>query len=63
MAQFSAIYKKHVSMKSILEQLGVVNQESNEDFNWGATIVMILLFLTFIGTSFYILISSYLEVS
>lgn len=63
MAQFSAIYMKHVSMKSILEQLGVVNQESNEDFNWGATIVMILLFLTFIGTSFYILISSYLEVS
>jgi hypothetical protein len=63
MAQFSALYNKHVSMKSILEQLGVVKEESNEDFNWGATIVMIVLLLTFIGTSFYILVSSYLEVS
>ena len=50
-------------MKSILEHLGVVNKERDDDFNWGATIVMILLLLTFIGTSFYILIASYLEVS
>lgn len=51
-------------MKTILEQLvGVVKKDREDDFNWGATIVMILLFLTFIGTSFYILISSYLDVS
>ena len=63
MAQFSAVYRKHVSMKSILENLGVVKKERDDDFNWGAAIIMILLLLTFIGTSFYILIASYLEVS
>jgi hypothetical protein len=50
-------------MKSIWEQLGVVKEDTNEDFNMGAAIVMMILFLTFIGTSFYILVSSYLEVS
>ena len=50
-------------MKSILERLGIVKEESNEDFNLGTAIVMIMLFLAFIGTSFYILVSSYLGIS
>lgn len=50
-------------MKSILERMGVIREESNEDFNMGAAIVMIMLFLAFIGTSFYILVSSYLGIS
>jgi len=50
-------------MKTILEQLGVANKESRDDFNMGSFILMVLLFLAFIGTSFYILVTSYLEVS
>ncbi|HEY1112565.1 MAG TPA: hypothetical protein VGE66_03360 [Chitinophagaceae bacterium] len=50
-------------MKTILERMGVIREESNDDFNLGAAIVMIMLFLTFIGTSFYILVSSYLGIS
>jgi hypothetical protein len=50
-------------MKSFFEKLSVVNEEGSEDFNVGSFILMILLFLTFIGTTFYILVTSYLEVS
>lgn len=50
-------------MKSILERMGVIKEESNEDVKLGAVIVMIMLFLAFIGTSFYILVTSYLEIS
>lgn len=43
------------------------NQESGEevreDFHWGATIAMIFLVLSFLGASFYVLISSYMDVS
>ena len=50
-------------MKELLEKIGVVRTESNDDFNMGATVAMILLFLAFIGTTFYILVSSYMEIS
>lgn len=41
----------------------MIKEERNEDFNLGAAIVMIMLFLAFIGTSFYILVSSYMSIS
>jgi hypothetical protein len=50
-------------MKSILERMGVLEEESNKEVNLGAAIVMIMLFLAFIGTTFYILVSSFLEIS
>lgn len=36
-------------------------EDTREDFHWGKTIVMMALVLSFIGASFYILISTYLE--
>lgn len=50
-------------MKSVLERLGVIRRETHEDFNIGAAIAMIVLLLTFIGASFYVLVVSYLDIS
>ena len=36
--------------------------EVNEDFNWGATITVLLLLLCFVGASFYVLVSSFLDI-
>ncbi len=36
-------------------------QESQEEFNIGATITVLTLLLGFIGSSFYVLVSSYLD--
>ena len=50
-------------MKTINKQEVIAEQEPNEKFFIGATIAVILLFLLFIGASFYIAISSYMEVA
>ncbi len=50
-------------MKTAGKNEGVMKTETREDFNLGATIIMILLVLSFIGASFYILISSYMEIN
>ncbi|WP_158513030.1 hypothetical protein [Flavisolibacter tropicus] len=48
-------------MKSVLEKVNA-QTEPNEEFYLGATITIILLFLLFIGTTFYIAVSSYMEI-
>lgn len=45
-------------MKPTLEKVNVM-EEAREEFHLGATIMVILLFLTFLGTSFYILVDTY----
>jgi hypothetical protein len=47
-------------MRSILERSGVTEQEPREEFHMGGTIAIILLIMLFVGTSFYVLVSSYL---
>jgi hypothetical protein len=44
-------------MKQVIERLFVAN-DSTEKFNMSSTIFMILLFLTFWGVSFYVLVNS-----
>ncbi|HZH01337.1 MAG TPA: hypothetical protein VEY32_09660 [Flavisolibacter sp.] len=48
-------------MKTINKQEAIAEQEPGEKFFMGATIAVILLFLLFIGASFYIAVSSYME--
>ena len=49
-------------MKSLFRRsAAVVREESPETFHLGATILLTLLFLTFIGTTFYLGISVYLD--
>lgn len=40
----------------------MVTAPVREDFNWGATITVLLLLLAFVGASFYVLVSSYMAV-
>lgn len=49
-------------MKQNLNKEIVQQADSPEDFNMGATITVLLLLLVFIGASFYVLVSSYMEV-
>jgi hypothetical protein len=49
-------------MKSIVEKVNVHIEEPREGFYLGATIAIILLFLLFIGTTFYIAVASYMEI-
>lgn len=44
-------------MKQVLHRL-VAKDETHEQFHLGTTIFMILLFLTFWGVSFYVLVNS-----
>mgnify|MGYP001156500940 CR=1 FL=1 len=44
-------------MKQVLARL-FVRDETHDKFQLGSTIVMILLFLTFWGVSFYVLVNS-----
>lgn len=48
-------------MKSVLEKVNT-QTEPGEGFYLGATIAVVLLFLLFIGTTFYIAVASYLEI-
>lgn len=36
--------------------------DTGEDFNWGATIAVLVLLLMFIGATFYVLVSSFMEI-
>jgi hypothetical protein len=47
-------------MKSIVKKVNA-QTEPGEGFYLGATIAVILLFLLFIGTTFYIAVASYME--
>ena len=33
-----------------------------DDFNWGATIAVLILLLAFISASFYVLVSSFMDI-
>ncbi|MFL5742164.1 MAG: hypothetical protein ACJ75B_18215 [Flavisolibacter sp.] len=45
-------------MKQVLQRLLVADEETHEKFRMSTTIFMILLFLTFWGVSFYVLVNS-----
>ncbi|MFL5789170.1 MAG: hypothetical protein ACJ748_14015 [Flavisolibacter sp.] len=45
-------------MKQVLQRLLVAKDDTREKFQLSTTIVMILLFLTFWGVSFYVLMNS-----
>lgn len=45
-------------MLQLLERIGLVQRESNQSFQPIPAIIMLILMLTFVGTTFYILISS-----
>jgi hypothetical protein len=44
-------------MKQAIDRL-FKTEATHEGFQWGSTIIMILLFLTFWGVSFYVLLNS-----
>ncbi|HEX2609243.1 MAG TPA: hypothetical protein VHK91_17800 [Flavisolibacter sp.] len=46
-------------MKQMLQRLVVSKDESREAFHLPTTLFMILLFLTFWGVSFYVLVNSF----
>jgi hypothetical protein len=48
---------KEEYMKQSIERL-IKNEATHEGFQMGSTIIMILLFLTFWGVSFYVLLNS-----
>ena len=45
-------------MKQVLQRLLVANEPTHDKFKMSTTIFMILLFLTFWGVSFYVLVNS-----
>lgn len=45
-------------MIQLLERIGVVQKKSNRSFQMIPAIIMLVLMLTFVGTTLYILISS-----
>ena len=57
MAHYSIYLSKTDFMKQVIERL-LVKDETREPFQWSATIFMIVLFLTFWGVSFYVLVNS-----
>ena len=46
-------------MKQVLQRLLVAKDETHDKFNLRTTLFMILLFLTFWGVSFYVLVNSF----
>lgn len=50
-------YKENRFMINLLERIGIVQNESNKSFRPVPAIIMLLLMLTFVGTTIYILIS------
>ncbi len=45
-------------MINLLERIGIVQRESNRSFKMLPAIIMLLLMVTFVGTTLYILFSS-----
>jgi hypothetical protein len=50
--------QKHIDMKQALERI-VTKEGAGDKFNFMKTVMMILLFLTFWGVSFYVLVNSF----
>ena len=50
-------YKENKFMINLLERIGIVQNESNKSFRPVPAIIMLVLMLTFVGTTLYILIS------
>lgn len=46
-------------MKELLEKLNVHTENTHEGFHIGTTIMVIILFLAFMGTSFYMMVTNY----
>jgi uncharacterized membrane protein (DUF485 family) len=49
-----------MDLKRENEKLAAV--QVSEDFNWGSTITVLVLLLAFVGASFYVLVSSYMDI-
>ncbi len=50
-------------MDPVLKDVGGIKARTNEGFNLGMAIAVLLILLLFVAASFYILISSYLEIN
>lgn len=50
-------------MEPVTKKLSAVKAEASEDFNLAGAITVMLILLLFIAASFYVLISSYLEIN
>lgn len=46
-------------MKELLQRFNETSEATHEGFHMGGTIMVILLFLVFMGTSFYLMVSNY----
>jgi len=46
-------------MKSLLHKLSVVNEDTHEEFHLVGTIAVVFAMLTFIGSTFYLLLNTY----
>ena len=46
-------------MKALLEKLNLEDDYTHEGFHIGTTIMVILLFLVFMGTSFYLMVTNF----
>jgi hypothetical protein len=46
-------------MKLLEKSLDVANRKTHEDFNWGSMLVVLFLFLFFMGTSVYLMLTNY----
>jgi hypothetical protein len=46
-------------MKALMEKVNLENDNTQEGFHIGTTIMVILLFLVFMGTSFYLMVTNF----
>jgi hypothetical protein len=46
-------------MKALMEKFNLENDNTHEGFHIGTTIMVILLFLAFMGTSFYLMVTNF----
>ena len=46
-------------MKELLQRFNETNEDTHEGFHIGGTIMVILLFLVFMATSFYLMVTNY----
>lgn len=61
--RYIPVLTKETVMKVSEQHLQVEQKEVREDFNWAATIGVLLLMLAFISATFYVLISSLKDLS
>lgn len=54
---FTRIIKLKI-MKALIERLNLSNETTHEGFHIGTTVMVIVLFLAFMGTSFYLMVSN-----